>query len=163
MIFAARVDASWVDFSCSVYHNRNMGQIFMKDPTPPPGFFYWPSGYQGRAASVVVSGASFKRPWGYIHDPKAKVSPGEAPPIIHAPSRLMDYEVEFSAVIGRPLPLGKGLSAVDADEHIFGFVLLNDWSGEFVGALTIRAVHLLTLSRSSRCSSYRNEAPWAFE
>lgn len=52
-------------------------------------------------------------------------------PVIFAPSRAMDYELEFAAVVGKPVAMRQRLRAADADEHIFGFVLLNDWSGEF--------------------------------
>jgi fumarylacetoacetase len=49
-------------------------------------------------------------------------------PIAYGPSRAVDYEMEFAAIIGKPLPMNARLKAVDVDEHIFGFALLNDWS-----------------------------------
>lgn len=51
--------------------------------------------------------------------------------IIVGPSEKVDYELEFAAIVGKPLPMGKRLLATEADEHIFGFALLNDWSGKF--------------------------------
>lgn len=55
---------------------------------------------------------------------------GENKKIVYGPSRRMDYEMELSAVIGKPLPYGQTVTAQNAGEHIFGFVMLNDWSGE---------------------------------
>lgn len=101
----------------------------MKDSTPPPSFFHYPGGYGGRAGSVVVSGTPIERPWGKYYDPSAQAVPGQPRPIVYGPSQQMDYELEFAAIIGRPLAMTKRLKAVDADEHIFGFVILNDWSG----------------------------------
>lgn len=54
---------------------------------------------------------------------------GENKKIVYGPSRRMDYEMELSAVIGKPLPYGQTVTAENAGEHIFGFVMLNDWSG----------------------------------
>ena len=50
--------------------------------------------------------------------------------IVVGPSEKVDYELEFAAIVGKPLPMGKRLLATEADEHIFGFALLNDWSGK---------------------------------
>jgi fumarylacetoacetase len=55
---------------------------------------------------------------------------GENKKVIYGPSRRMDYEMELSAVIGKPLPYEETVSAKNAGQHIFGFVMLNDWSGE---------------------------------
>jgi fumarylacetoacetase len=54
----------------------------------------------------------------------------EPKPVIFGASRAVDYELELAAIIGKPLPMRQRLNAVDADEHVFGFVILNDWSGE---------------------------------
>lgn len=87
-----------------------------------------PISYSGRSSSVVVSGTPVKRPVGQFFDKHASVQEGERPPVICAASRELDFEVEFAAVIGKPLPLGQGVDAKDADQHIFGYVVLNDWS-----------------------------------
>jgi len=57
---------------------------------------------------------------------------GENKRIIHGSSRRMDYEMELSAVIGKPVPYGQTVTANNAGEHIFGFVMLNDWSGKYL-------------------------------
>ncbi|KAH7368605.1 fumarylacetoacetase [Plectosphaerella cucumerina] len=114
------------DFSCSLEHVKNAGRIIINDERPPPGFFNFPIGYQGRASSIVVSGTDIERPLGQFRNPDAS-SPG-AEPIIYGPSRKMDYELELAAIVGRPLPMRQRLRATRADDHIFGFALLNDWS-----------------------------------
>lgn len=106
-----------------------MGRIIMGDPIPPPGFFHFPGGYGGRAASITVSGTLVERPLGKYIDQNTQTAPGQPKPVVYGPCQMMDYELELAAVIGRPLPMQKRLKAVNADEHIFGFVILNDWSG----------------------------------
>ncbi|KAF3354288.1 hypothetical protein VdG1_07753 [Verticillium dahliae VDG1] len=120
----------FADFSCSLEHVKNAGRIIVNDERPPPAFFNFPIGYQGRASSIVVSGTEIERPWGQFRNPKAMGpdAPGNEPSIIFGPSQKMDYELELAAIIGKPLPMRQRLNAVDADEHIFGFVILNDWS-----------------------------------
>ncbi|RXG42823.1 hypothetical protein VDGE_09808 [Verticillium dahliae] len=120
----------FADFSCSLEHVKNAGRIIVNDERPPPAFFNFPIGYQGRASSIVVSGTEIERPWGQFRNPQAMgpdASENE-PSIIFGPSQKMDYELELAAIIGKPLPMRQRLNAVDADEHIFGFVILNDWS-----------------------------------
>lgn len=110
------------DFSCSLAHVQNAGRIIVNDERPPPAFYNMPIAYQGRASSVVVSGADIERPLGQFRDRAS----GQ---VVFGPSRSMDYEMEFAAVVGRPLAMRQRITATDADEHIFGFVVLNDWSG----------------------------------
>lgn len=117
--------SDFADFSCSLEHVQNAGRIIVKDGTPPPGFFHFPIAYQGRASSVVVSGTPIERPVVQFRD--RSTTP---PAIVAGPSRQMDYEMEFATVIGQPLPMRQRVSAADADKHIFGFVVLNDWSGK---------------------------------
>lgn len=95
----------------------------MNNPHPPPGFFHFPVGYQGRTSSIVTSGTDIERPYGQFRSP----ADGS---IIYGPSQKVDYEVELAAVIGKPLGMKQRLNAKDAEEHIFGFVILNDWSGK---------------------------------
>ena len=118
------------DFSCSLEHVKNAGRIVIDDERPPPAFFNLPIGYQGRASSILVSNTDIQRPLGQFRD-KATPSTGDGqPPIVYGPSRAVDYELEFAAIIGKPLPANRRLNATEADEHIFGFVVLNDWSGK---------------------------------
>lgn len=73
---------------------------------------------------MVVSGTEIERPMGQYRDKGA-----QGTPVVFGPSTMMDYELEFAAVVGKPLPMRQRLRAAEADDHIFGFVLLNDWSG----------------------------------
>lgn len=118
----------WPDFSCSLEHVKNAGRIINNNANPPPAFFNFPVGYQGRASSVVVSGTDIERPIGQYKNHTT----GE---IVVGPSGKVDYELEFAAIVGKPLPMGKRLLATEADEHIFGFSLLNDWSGKLFSSL----------------------------
>lgn len=103
---------------------KNAGRIVIKSDKPPPAFFNFPTVYQGRAGSVVVSGTEIERPMGQYRD---KSKPGI--PVVFGPSKQMDYELEFAAIVGKPLPMRQRLKATGADDYIFGFVVLNDWSG----------------------------------
>ncbi len=116
------------DYSCSLEHVKNAGRIIINDERPPPAFFNFPIAYQGRASSVIVSGTDVERPLGQYVDKTATTNPK---PVLYGPSRAVDYELEFAAIVGKPLPMRQRLNAVDADEHIFGFVVLNDWSGKY--------------------------------
>ncbi|KAF4420557.1 hypothetical protein F53441_14376, partial [Fusarium austroafricanum] len=109
----------FADFSCSLDHVINAGRIVVNNPKPPPGFFHFPVGYQGRTSSIVVSGTDIERPYGQFRSENS---------IIYGPSQKVDYEVELAAVIGKPLPMKQRLNTKDAEDHIFGFVILNDWS-----------------------------------
>ncbi|CEI68305.1 hypothetical protein FVEN_g5525 [Fusarium venenatum] len=115
----------FADFSCSLDHVINAGRIVVNNPNPPPGFFHFPVGYQGRTSSIVVSGTDIERPYGQFRNPNA--ANGESA-VIYGPSQKVDYEVELAAVIGKPLSMKQRLNAKDAEEHIFGFAILNDWS-----------------------------------
>lgn len=118
----------FTDFSCSLHHVRNAGRAIINDPTPPPGFFHFPIGYNGRASTIVVSGTPIVRPHGHFYDLTAS---SDQKPIIYGPSRAMDYELEIGVIVGKKLDAMQGLNAKDADEHIFGMVILNDWSCEY--------------------------------
>jgi fumarylacetoacetase len=113
-------------------HVKNAGRIIINNEAPPPAFFNFPIGYQGRASSIMVSGSEIVRPMGQFRR-KATMSESNMTPemaVIYGPSAAVDYEVEFAAVIGKSLPMWQRLNASEADDYIFGFVLLNDWSGE---------------------------------
>ncbi|KAH7258471.1 hypothetical protein B0J15DRAFT_445764 [Fusarium solani] len=115
------------DFSCSLEHVTNAGRIVVGSTKPPPSFFKFPIGYQGRTSSIVVSGTDIERPMGQFRD-KSVTDPLSEKAIIYGPSKQVDYEVELAAIVGKPLPMRQRLNAEDAEEHIFGFVILNDWS-----------------------------------
>lgn len=111
----------FTDFSCSKDHVLNAGEAIMKKRFLPPGFLYFPVGYTARTSSVVVSGTPIVRPKGQFRDTLGKV--------VYEPTKQMDYELEVACIIGKPSQLTRPVQISDADEHIFGLVLLNDWSG----------------------------------
>jgi fumarylacetoacetase len=108
------------DFSCSVDHALNAGEAVIGVRQLPPGFLHFPIGYGGRSSSITVSGNEVPRPHGHF-----KSDGG----VIFGPSRAVDFELEFACVIGKPTNR-RPVTAEEAAEHIFGFVLLNDWSGK---------------------------------
>jgi fumarylacetoacetase len=112
----------FTDFSCSREHMLNAGEAATGVRSMPPGGLHFPIGYTGRASTVVVSGTPIRRPYGQFYDSEKKV--------VFGPSRWMDFELEMACIIGKPSKFGERVAVGDADEHIFGFVLLNDWSGE---------------------------------
>ncbi len=112
----------FTDFSCSKEHVLNAGEAIMKKRFLPPGFLHFPVGYTARASSIVVSGTPVVRPKGQFRH-------SESGEVVYGPTKALDYELEVAAIVGKPSELGKPVAIQDADEHIFGLVLLNDWSG----------------------------------
>lgn len=106
----------FTDFSVSVAHNLRAGEAILGKRFLPPAFTHFPLGYGGRSSSVVVSGTPIKRPLGQFVDRES----GDEKKVIFAPSRAVDYELEVAAVVGKPVAMGDGLHAKDADKHIFG-------------------------------------------
>ncbi|OJJ07772.1 hypothetical protein ASPVEDRAFT_57044 [Aspergillus versicolor CBS 583.65] len=123
----------FTDFSNSLNHVQNAGRAILNDPSPPPGFFHFPIGYTGRASTVVASGTPIIRPSGHFYDRTNPVPKT----VIHGPSRALDYEMELGVVIGKPYEWGsgKGVNAKDAEEYVFGFVIVNDWSARDIQGL----------------------------
>ena len=112
----------YTDFYSSREHATNVGTMF-RDPNNAllPNWLHLPVGYHGRASSIVVSGTDIKRPNGQTK-PQA-----DAPPVF-GPSRLLDFELEMAFVVGKHTELGTSISTADAEDHIFGMVIFNDWS-----------------------------------
>ncbi|MFC5474581.1 fumarylacetoacetase [Paraherbaspirillum soli] len=112
----------YTDFYSSKEHATNVGSMF-RDPANAllPNWLHIPIGYNGRASSVVVSGTPVQRPNGQLKLPDA-----EAP--IFGACRKLDFELETGFIIGQPNALGEPIDIADAEQHIFGMVLLNDWS-----------------------------------
>jgi len=112
----------YTDFYSSREHATNVGRMF-RDPDNAllPNWLEIPIGYNGRASSVVVSGTALHRPNGQIK------LPNEARPIF-SPCRKLDYELEMAFIVGKPSNLGEPVSTGDAPAHMFGLVILNDWS-----------------------------------
>ncbi len=112
----------FVDFYSSREHATNAGTLFRGAQNAlPPNWLYLPIAYHGRAGSIVVSPQDIRRPHGQI-----RPNP-DAPPIL-APSRRLDFELELGFLAGVGNRAGVPISTGEADKHIFGAVLLNDWS-----------------------------------
>jgi fumarylacetoacetase len=112
--------ADYVDFYSSEHHAANVGRMFR--PAAPPLYPNWrhqPVGYHGRAGTVVVSGTDIVRPHGQY--------PVDGAPVF-APTRRLDIEAEVGFVVGTPNELGTRIPTEDYRAHVFGVVLLNDWS-----------------------------------
>jgi fumarylacetoacetase len=116
----------FTDFSCSRDHVLNAGEAVFGKRILPEGFRYFPLGYGGRSSSIVVSGTPVQRPLGQY---RSQSEPGV---VEFGPCQQLDYELEMGCIIGKPVAMGQIATAADADEHIFGVVLLDDWSGNCV-------------------------------
>jgi fumarylacetoacetase len=120
--------ADYVDFYASEHHARNVGQIFRPDnPALPPNWKHLPIGYHGRAGTVVVSGTDVVRPSGQ------RKAPQDAAPVF-GPSIRLDIEAELGYVVGGATTLGSRVSVDEATDHLFGVVILNDWSARDIQA-----------------------------
>jgi fumarylacetoacetase len=110
----------YVDFYSSLEHATNLGRLFRPHADPLlPNWRHLPVGYHGRAGSLVVSGTPVRRPQGQRR--------GDDGPVF-GPSTRLDLEAEVGFVVGRPSRLGEPVPARAAAEHVFGLVLVNDWS-----------------------------------
>ncbi len=112
---------NYTDFYSSMEHATNVGKLFRPDQPLMPNWKHLPVAYHGRASSIVVSGTDFPRPKG-----QRKAADADAPTF--GPSKRMDFELEVAFVIGKDTILGQTVSTAEAEDHIFGFVLFNDWS-----------------------------------
>jgi len=120
--------ADYVDFYCSLEHATNVGRIFRPDAEPLlPNWRHLPVGYHGRAGTVVVSGTSVRRPCG-----QRKPADAESPS--YGPSRRLDIEAELGFVVGTPSALGSPVAVTDFQQHVFGVVVVNDWSARDIQA-----------------------------
>jgi fumarylacetoacetase len=121
----------YTDFYVGLNHAYNVGVLFRgPDNALQPNYKYLPVGYHGRASSIVVSGTPIRRPHGQILE-----NPAATPKVpIFAPSRRLDMELELAAFVCKPNALGDPVRIDNADEHVFGLVLMNDWSARDVQA-----------------------------
>ena len=111
----------YTDFYASISHATNVGSMFRPDNPLLPNYKYVPIGYHGRASSIVASGSPIVRPNG-----QTKAADADAPSF--GPSKMLDYESELGFFVGRGNALGDTIPIAEADSHIFGFCLVNDWS-----------------------------------
>jgi fumarylacetoacetase len=118
---------NFTDFFASIFHATNTGRLFRPDNPLLPNYKYVPVAYHARASSVQVSGAPVRRPFG-------QTKRGEDTAPVYRPARSLDYELELGFYIGRSSTLGAPVPIGDADAHVFGYCLLNDWSARDVQA-----------------------------
>jgi fumarylacetoacetase len=111
----------YTDFYASIFHARNNGALLRPDNPLLPNYRWVPIGYNGRASSIVLSGTPIKRPNGQTRTPDS-----EAPQF--GPSKRLDYELEVGVLVGPGNEHGTPIVIGDAEEHMFGFCLVNDWS-----------------------------------
>jgi fumarylacetoacetase len=120
--------ADYVDFYSSLEHASNLGRLFRPDSEPLlPNWRHLPVGYHGRAGTVAVSGTDVVRPRGQL------MLPGSGAPVFE-PSRRLDIELELGFVVGVPSRRGEPVPAAGFADHVFGVVLVNDWSARDIQA-----------------------------
>jgi fumarylacetoacetase len=116
----------YTDFYASIFHATNVGKLFRPDNPLLPNYKYVPIGYHGRASSLVPTGTPIRRPCGQTRD-------ADAAPIF-GPTKALDYELEVGFFVGAGNKLGETIPINEAEEHIFGICLLNDWSARDIQA-----------------------------
>jgi fumarylacetoacetase len=119
---------NYTDFYSSYHHAHNVGTM-LRGPENAlmPNWKWLPVAYHGRASSVVISGTDVRRPSGQLKPP-------DAPAPVFGPSKSLDYELEMAFLIGPGNSLGEPVAVDRAIDHIFGFVLMNDWSARDIQA-----------------------------
>jgi fumarylacetoacetase len=111
----------YTDFYTSIHHATAVGKLFRPDEPLLPNYKWVPIGYHGRSSSIAVSGQQFQRPLGQTRAPGAEV------PLL-GPSKRLDYEMEVGIFIGAGNAIGDAIPIGQAESHVFGLCLLNDWS-----------------------------------
>ncbi len=117
----------YTDFFTSIHHATAVGKLFRPDNPLMPNYKWVPIGYHGRSSSVVISGQQFRRPVGQTMPPTATT------PVFGAAKRI-DYEAEIGIFVGQGNAIGDAVAIDDAESHVFGLCLLNDWSARDVQA-----------------------------
>jgi fumarylacetoacetase len=117
----------FTDFYSSIHHATAVGRLFRPDNPLLPNYRWLPVGYHGRSSSIGVSGQELHRPWGQ------SLPAGHSEPVV-APSARLDYELELGVFLGNGNPLGAPITLRNAEAHVFGLCLLNDWSARDIQA-----------------------------
>ncbi|MFN2540810.1 MAG: fumarylacetoacetase [Chthoniobacterales bacterium] len=127
MQLPARI-GNYTDFYSSFHHAHNVGTM-LRGPENAlmPNWKWLPVAYHGRASSIVLSGTAVRRPRGQI-------KPAESPTPVFGPTQSLDFELEMAVLVGRANPLGEPVQIGRAVDHIFGLVLMNDWSARDIQA-----------------------------
>ncbi len=115
----------YTDFYTSIQHATNVGRLFRPDNPLLPNYRWLPIGYHGRSSSIQVSGQAFPRPVGQL-------KPVDSDEPVVGPCERLDYELEVGIFVGAGNALGSPVSIDDAEAHVFGLCLLNDWSARDV-------------------------------
>ena len=118
---------NYTDFYASIHHATNVGSMFRPDNPLLPNYKHIPIGYHGRASSLVISGTEIRRPSGQTK-PDGQDSP------IFGPSKRLDYELELGCVISYGNEIGMPIPMAQANNHILGLCLVNDWSARDIQA-----------------------------
>ncbi len=151
MLLPAHI-GDYTDFYASIFHATNVGSMFRPDQPLLPNYKWVPIGYHGRSSSIVVSGTPVRRPHGQLNAAPSDVGlagrrpnstretpqqaagnvsvfkPVDAPAPRFGPCQNLDYELELGVFVGPGNPLGERIPLAQAADHLFGVVLLNDWS-----------------------------------
>lgn len=117
---------AFVDFYSGINHASNVGRMFRPDQPPLlPNYRHMPIGYNGRASSVVVSGEPIRRPKGQTKAPDAEMPS-------FGPTKELDFELEMGFFTGKGSQMGEPIPIGECEDHIFGVVIVNDWSARDV-------------------------------
>ncbi|ODM23063.1 hypothetical protein SI65_00652 [Aspergillus cristatus] len=138
--------SNFSDFFCSLEHVKNCAKVMNAPITP--SFFSIPPVYNGRTSSLKITNTP-------IHRPRGVIQPSPSSPPTYAPTQALDFELEMGVFISKPLPSGKILNIRNAREHIFGFVVLNDWS-----ARDIQGFEMAPLGPFHSKGSGTSISPW---
>lgn len=117
----------YTDFYTSIHHATSVGALFRPDNPLLPNYKWVPIGYHGRSSSIGISGQKFHRPKGQVKAPDA-----DSPRVI--PCNRLDYELEMGIYIGQGNLMGESVALDEADQHVFGLCLFNDWSARDIQA-----------------------------
>ena len=117
----------YTDFYTSVHHATNIGRLFRPDNPLLPNYKWVPIGYHGRASSIGISGQSFRRPLGQT------LPPGATQPVF-GPCKRLDIELELGIFVGPGNAQGEPIAIEEAEDHVFGICLFNDWSARDIQA-----------------------------
>jgi fumarylacetoacetase len=117
----------YTDFYASIHHATNVGKLFRPENPLLPNYKFVPIAYHGRSSSIMVSGHPVIRP-------KSQIRPDPNADPVYERTRRMDFELEVALFAGGCNPLGQTIPMGEAERHIFGYCLLNDWSARDVQA-----------------------------
>lgn len=117
----------YTDFYASIFHATSVGKLFRPDNPLLPNYKFVPIAYHGRASSIVPSGTPIQRPQGQYKQPEETIP-------TFGPTRLLDYELEVGGFVGAGNELGQAIALDQAEDHLFGLCLVNDWSARDIQA-----------------------------